>query len=67
MPTCDGSGFIAQNDQQYPCPACSPASDASGPCLAADEYDKSSALHIARSATYGMGAAALIAVLALVP
>jgi hypothetical protein len=65
-PTCDGSGFVARNDQRYPCPTCSSASDANGPYLADDEYDKSSAVHIARSAMYGIGAAVLIAVLALV-
>ena len=64
-PTCNGSGLIARSDQRYPCPTCSP-SDASWPYLAADEPDDSSALRMARSAAYGLGAAALIAVLALV-
>jgi ribosomal protein S27AE len=64
-PTCDGSGFVARGDQRYPCPTCSPSSSASGPYLAADPDDRS-ALHIARSAACGLGAAALIAVLALV-
>jgi hypothetical protein len=64
-PTCDGSGFVARSDRRYPCPTCSPTSDASGPYLAADPA-KGSAVHIARSAAYGLGAAALIAVLALV-
>jgi hypothetical protein len=65
-PTCGGSGFVIRNDQRYPCPTCSPASGASGPYLAADKPNDSSALRIARSAAYGLGAAALIAVLALV-
>jgi hypothetical protein len=62
-PTCDGSGFVARSDQRYPCPTCSSTSDASGPYLAADPDES---VHIARSAAYGLGAAALIAVLALV-
>jgi hypothetical protein len=64
-PTCDGSGFVARSDQRYPCPTCSPMSDASGPYLAADP-DESGAVRVARLAAYGLGAAALIAVLALV-
>ena len=65
-PTCDGSGFVVRNDQRYLCPTCSPTSDASRPYLAADNPDRSSALRIARSAAYVMGAAALVAVVALV-
>jgi len=61
-PTCDGSGFVVRNDQRYPCPTCSAGSAASGPYLA----DHSSALRIARSAAYVIGAAAIVAVLALV-
>jgi hypothetical protein len=64
-PTCDGSGVVARGNQRYPCPTCSTASDASGPYLAADPRE-SRAIHIARSAAYGLGAAALMAVLALV-
>jgi len=65
-PTCDGSGFVVRNDQRYPCPTCSAGSAASGPYLAADNPDHSSALRIARSAAYVIGAAAIVAVLALV-
>jgi hypothetical protein len=64
-PTCDGSGFVARGDQRYPCPTCSPTSDAGGPYLAADP-DQSNALSVVRSVAYGLGAAALIAVLVLV-
>jgi len=65
-PTCDGSGFVVRSDQRYPCPTCSAGSAASGPYLAAGNPDRSSALRIARSAAYVIGAAALVAVLALV-
>ena len=64
-PTCDGSGFVARNDQRYPCPTCSPTGDVSGPCLAAVP-DESSALSIARSAAHGLGLAALIAAMVMV-
>ena len=64
-PTCDGSGFVARSDQHYACPTCSPTSDAGGPYLAADP-DQSNALSVARSAAYGLGAAALISVVVLV-
>jgi hypothetical protein len=63
-PTCDGSGFVARGDQSYPCPTCSPTSNAGGPYLAADP-DQSNALSVVRSAAYGLGTAALIAVLML--
>ena len=65
-PTCDGSGFVARNEQQYPCPTCTPATDIGRPYLTADEPDPTSPLHIARSVAYGLGAAGLIAALALV-
>ena len=65
-PTCDGSGSVARNNQRYSCPTCSPKSDASGPYLAGDAPDRGSALRIARSAAYVMGAAALVAVVAVV-
>jgi hypothetical protein len=65
-PTCDGSGFVTRGDQRYPCPTCSPTSDAGGPYLAADDPLHSNALWITRSAAYVLGAAALVAVLAIV-
>src|SRR5262245_2605227 len=65
-PTCDGSGFVVRNEQQYPCPTCSPTTDIGRPYLTADETAPSSPFHIARSVAYGLGAAALFAVLALV-
>jgi DnaJ-class molecular chaperone len=64
-PTCDGSGFVARNDQQYPCPTCSLATDTGKPHLTA-EPDGSGTLHIARSVAYGLGAAAVIGALAFV-
>jgi len=66
-PTCDGSGFVTRNDQRYPCPTCTPTTDIGRPYLTADEPDPSSGpLQIARSVAYGFGAAALIALLALI-
>jgi len=65
-PTCDGSGVVTRNDQEYPCPTCSPTTDIGRPYLTADEPAPISPLHIARSVAYGLGAAALIAVLALI-
>jgi hypothetical protein len=65
-PTCDGTGFVTRDDQRYPCPTCSPRSDVGGPHLTAEGRDQSNALRIARAAAYLMGAAALVAVLALV-
>jgi len=64
-PTCDGSGFVARNDQRFSCPTCSPRSDVGGPYLIPNDPHHSSALHIARSAAYVVGAGALVAVLAL--
>jgi hypothetical protein len=64
-PTCDGSGAVTRNDQQYPCPTCSPTtdigSDIGGPYLIGDEPTQSSPLHIARSVAYGLAAATVIA------
>jgi hypothetical protein len=65
-PTCDGSGFVARNDQRFPCPTCSPRTSASAPYLAANEREDGSALRIMRLAAYVVGAAALVALLALV-
>ena len=65
-PTCDGIGSVARNNQRYSCPTCPPKSDASGPYLAGGAPDHSGALRIARSAAYVMGAAALVAVVAVV-
>jgi hypothetical protein len=65
-PTCDGSGFVVRNDRRYPCPTCSPTSDGSRPYLAAGDADRSNALRITRWAAYVIGAAALVAMLALV-
>jgi hypothetical protein len=66
-PTCEGSGFVARNDQRLSCPTFSPKSDVSGPYLSLSPNDlhHGSALHIARSAAYVVGAGALFAVLAL--
>jgi hypothetical protein len=65
-PTCDGSGSVTRNDKQYPCPTCSPTTDIGRPYLSADEPAPSSPFHMARAAAYGLAAAALIAVLAIV-
>ena len=64
-PTCDGNSFVARDGQRYACPTCSPRSDGGGPYLEADDPDQGSALRIARSAAYVMGAVALVAVFAL--
>jgi hypothetical protein len=64
-PTCDGTGFVTRDDQHYSCPTCSPRSDVGRPHLTAEGGNQSHALRIARTAAYLMGAAALVAVLAL--
>jgi hypothetical protein len=64
-PTCDGSGFVARNNQRAPCPTCSQASNTTTPYLATGAPYDSSALRIVRSAAYLVGAAALVAALAL--
>jgi hypothetical protein len=65
-PTCDGNGVVARSDQQYPCPTCSPATDTGRPYLTADKPEQSGPLQMARSVAYGLAAAAVIGVLALV-
>jgi hypothetical protein len=64
-PTCDGSGSVTRNDQQYPCPTCSPTTDIGRPYLSADE-PPIGPFHTARSVAYGLGAAAVIGALALI-
>jgi hypothetical protein len=64
-PTCDGSGFVARNDQRFPCPTCSPTGGVSAPYLAPNEREDGVALRIFRRAAYAVGAAALIALFAL--
>jgi len=64
-PTCDGSGSVTRNDQQYPCPTCSPTTDIGRPYLTAEEPGPSSPFRIARSVAYGLGVAAIIGVLAI--
>jgi hypothetical protein len=63
-PTCDGSGFVSR-DERFACPTCSPTSNVSAPYVVADNPDQSNALRIMRWAAYLVGAAALIALLAL--
>ena len=65
-PTCDGSGFVARNDQRSACPTCSPTSSVTAPYHAHNVPNESSALVLLRFAAYLIGAAALIAALALV-
>jgi hypothetical protein len=65
-PTCDGRSFVVRNKQQYPCPTCSPATETRGPYLTANEPEPSGPLQMARSTAYGLGAALVIAALALV-
>jgi len=65
-PTCDGSGFVARDDQRSPCPTCSPTSSATAPYLAHNVADQSGALVVLRFAAYLIGAAAFVAALALV-
>jgi DnaJ-class molecular chaperone len=64
-PTCDGTGSIARDNQQYPCPTCSPSSEESVPYLAPNDSHDSSALRLARTAAYVVGVAAVVAVMAL--
>jgi hypothetical protein len=64
-PTCDGTGLVSRNDQRTPCPTCSPAGNGSAPYLAPNESDRSGAVRIVRSAAYVVGAAAVLAMLAL--
>jgi hypothetical protein len=64
-PTCNGSGLVARNDQRYLCPTCSPSSDAGVPFSAVYGADHGSAPRIVRSAAYAVGAAGVVAVLAL--
>jgi hypothetical protein len=61
-PTCDGSGSVTRNDQTYPCPTCSPTTDIGRPYLSAEESMPRS---LFRSVAHGVGAAGLIAVLAI--
>src|SRR5262245_14954098 len=63
-PTCDGSGVVARNDQRYPCPTCSP-SDAGAPYSAIHGADHGAAPRMVRSAAYALGAAGVVAMLAL--
>jgi len=65
-PTCGGSGFIAPNDQCSACPTCSPTTSEILPYPAPIDRTQGSTLPILRFAAYLVGAAALIAVLALV-
>jgi hypothetical protein len=64
-PTCDGSGFVARNNQRAPCPTCSQASNTTTPYLAPDAPYESSVLRIVHSAAYLVGATAIVAALAL--
>jgi hypothetical protein len=64
-PTCDGSGLVARNEQRYRCPTCSPASDAGAPYSAIYGGGDGSALRFIRSAVYAVGAAGVVAMLAL--
>ena len=64
-PTCDGTGLVSRNDQRTPCPTCSPEGNGSAPYLAPNKSDRSGALRIVRSAAYAVGAAAVLAVMAL--
>jgi len=63
-PTCDGSGVVARSHQRYPCPTCSP-SDAGAPYSAIYGADHGSGPRIVRSAAYALGAAGVVAMLAL--
>jgi len=64
-PTCDGSGFVARNNQRAPGPTCSHASNTTTPYPTPDAPYDGGALRFVRSTAYLVGAAALVAALAL--
>jgi hypothetical protein len=64
-PTCDGSGFVMRGDQRLPCPTCSPTNSTSEPYLARNGSGETLASRVFRWAAYIVGAAALVAAIAL--